>query len=240
MSVFAIADTHLCFGRTRPMDRFGGRWQNYTDKLSSRWRAVVDDDDTVVVPGDVSWAMTLEEAAPDFAFLDALPGRKLIGKGNHDYWWTSTSKLRAFCERNGFGTISFVHNGASRADDISVAMTRGWFYDESAQDGAPAPTGEPDYDKLVAREAVRLRTSLEAARESGGEIVAFLHFPPVFGGFVCESITGILEEYGVRRCYYGHIHGVYALPRTFSYSGVDYTIISADYLDFTPYPVSIT
>ena len=128
MSLFAIADTHLSFGTDKPMDIFGG-WSDYTERLGKNWRAVVSDDDTVVIAGDISWAMKLEEAKADFSFLDSLTGKKLIIKGNHDYWWQTKKKLDLFLTENGFDTIEILFNNAYRVGDFTVCGSRGWFYD---------------------------------------------------------------------------------------------------------------
>lgn len=239
MSVFTIADLHLSSSADHPMDIFGARWQGYTKKIEKNWRAVVTEADTVILPGDISWAMNLEEAREDFAFLDSLPGKKLIGKGNHDFWWETATKLYRFFEENGFTTLSLLYNNACVVEDLIVCGTRGWFLEEEKQQ----TVGEVDFAKIRNREVARLKISLDAAKrlqtqESAElEIVTFLHFPPVWNGYVCEEIVALLAEYGVRRCYCGHIHGVYHVPQTESFRGIDFTLISSDFLQFVPYLV---
>ncbi len=236
MSLFAIADPHLSFTAAKPMDKFGQRWIDHTAKLEKNWRAVVDKDDTVVLPGDISWAMTLAEAREDLAFLDSLPGQKILGKGNHDYWWCTASRMTAFVEKNGFHTIRFLHNNAYLAEGYAICGTRGWFVEEQLQkerEGA-------DWRKLVTREAGRLRMSiaaaekLKAANGSSEPTLVFLHFPPVFRSFICRELLDVLHEYDIRDCYYGHIHGAYDVPRCFEFEGIRMTVIAADHLFFVP------
>ncbi len=236
MAIYSIADLHLCLSADKPMDVFGHRWQGYLEKLETRWRAVVDENDTVVVPGDISWAMTLGEAEADLRFIDGLPGKKLIGKGNHDFWWESMAKMNRFLEEKGLSTIRFLYNNAYAAEDKIICGTRGWFVEEKFQQKA---RNNPDYDKIVAREAGRLSLCLaeaEALRHEAtdAEILVYFHFPPVYGTFVCRELVEVLKEHGIRRCFYGHIHGVYNMPHRMEYEGIDMTIISADYLEFVP------
>lgn len=241
MSVWVMADLHLSLGRPKPMDRFGSRWENHAEKIAVRWRSVVREGDTVAVPGDISWADTLEEAAADFAFLEALPGKKLLGKGNHDYWWAGASKMKRFFAEHGWTSLDFLYNNAHEADGLILAGTRGWFLDERQQTVIPA-----DYTKLVNRECERLSISLNAAeelrRERGidGPPLVFLHFPPVYGEFRLEPLLDVMEAHGVERCWFGHIHGQYAQPPYFEYRGMRFTNAAADYLGFTPLPVALT
>ena len=234
MSLFSMADLHLSSFRDKPMDKFCSRWTMHTDKIVRRWSAIVEPCDTVVIPGDISWAMNLDEALGDLKLIDSLPGRKLLGKGNHDYWWGTVTKMRDFLAENGITTIDFLYNNAAVVEDYIVCGTRGWYVEKKLQN----TTENVDYDKIIAREVLRLRMSLdEAVRlrdEHGGEILSYMHFPPVFGSFVCRELVDVLKEYGVRHCYYGHIHGSYAIPRTTEFEGIDFTIIAADYLDFVP------
>ena len=178
MSLFAIADLHLSFGTNKPMDIFRG-WDNYLDRLESNWRQLINDDDTIVIAGDISWAMNLEQAKPDFSFINSLPGQKLIIKGNHDYWWTTRRKMEEFFHDNGFDSIRIVHNSAEAVDEFAVCGTRGWFFD-----------AEEDADKkIVLREVGRLDTSINEALKTGKEPVVFLHYPPVLGEARCRDIV---------------------------------------------------
>ncbi|MBE6717683.1 MAG: serine/threonine protein phosphatase [Ruminococcaceae bacterium] len=230
MSLFALSDTHLSLYNDKPMDIFGNRWQSYAQKLDKGWKAVVTDKDTVVIAGDVSWGISLEEAKLDLKYIDSLPGKKIISKGNHDYWWSTASKINKFFEENGITTIGCMHNNAFVVDNVTVCGTRGWF-----SEGKNAPR-EADFDKIVAREAGRLELSIKEGLKlsENNEIVVFLHFPPVYNDYVCDEILDVLHKYNVKRVFYGHIHGVYNLPQTISFDGIEFSITSADYLNFVP------
>ncbi|MBQ8641364.1 MAG: metallophosphoesterase [Clostridia bacterium] len=233
MSLFSISDLHLSGSVPKSMEVFGRRWTGYTDKIEKRWRAVVTDNDTVVIPGDVSWAMTLPEAETDFRFLCSLPGRKILGKGNHDFWWTTVTKMHRYLEELGITGIDFLFNNAFRAEGFIICGTRGWFIEEGKQ----ISVNPVDYAKLVARETLRLElciTEAEKLRTGSEEILVYLHFPPVFGSFVCREFVDVLRAHGIRRCFYGHIHGNYVLEPVTEYEGIRFGIISADYLDFIP------
>lgn len=225
MSLFAIADLHLSLGEDKPMDVFEG-WHGYVQRLEKNWRSVVSPEDTVVIAGDVSWAMKLEETRTDFLFLDSLPGRKLILKGNHDYWWTTRRKIESYFAQQGFSTLGLVHNSAVRAGEFTVCGTRGWLYD--------AESGEDR--KIVAREVGRLCASLDEAEKLGGRPVVFLHYPPVYDGAECSEIMDVLVSRGISDCFYGHIHGSAAAKRSpvGEYRGVRMHLISCDYLGFLP------
>lgn len=234
MALFTIADLHLSCSTNKPMSKFGSRWTNHPDKIKRRWTSIINENDTVIVPGDISWGMTLDEATEDFRFIDSLPGKKILGKGNHDYWWTSASKMRAYLMNIGVNSVDFLHNNAYAADGFLICGSRGWFIEEKQQ----ADIFSADYNKLVSREAIRLELSIKEAEKlrsnDSEEIIAFLHFPPVFGDFVCQPIIDILKSFGVKRCFFGHIHGKYSLPPNIEYDGIKLSLISADYLDFYP------
>lgn len=224
MSIFAIGDTHLSFSCDKPMDIFGG-WQDYVARLEKNWRAVVTDRDTVVIPGDISWAMSLEEAEKDLAFLHSLPGQKLIMKGNHDYWWTTKKKMDTFLAEKGFDSLRILHNNAYRVGDFTLCGSRGWFYD--------AQTGNDK--KVILREAGRIEMSLNEAEKLGGEKICFLHYPPVMNGEKCEEIMQVLVRNGVKRCYFGHLHGNFSsFVNGETVDGVKFSLISADFLEFCP------
>lgn len=238
MAVWTIADLHLAHAVNKPMNKFGHRWTGHTEKIEKRWRAIVEDGDTVVVPGDISWGMTLEEAREDLLFIDRLPGKKLLSRGNHDYWWASLAKMRALFEECDITTVEFVQNSAYLAENIIVAGSRGWYIEQRLQN-TPMPT---DYEKIVNRECLRIGMSLDEAdklktENPDAETVVFLHFPPVFGDFVCEPVVEVLKSRGIRNCYFGHIHGVYNVPGNFEYEGIRMHLISADFVDF--YPVKV-
>ncbi|MBR6407152.1 MAG: metallophosphoesterase [Clostridia bacterium] len=228
MSIFAIADTHLSFGTDKPMNVFSG-WSDHILRLKNNWERLVEPDDTVVIAGDISWAMNLDEALDDFKFLQSLPGKKIIMKGNHDYWWTSRAKMEGFFAANGLDSLSVLHNNAISCEGMAVCGTRGWFFD--AQED----------DRVLLRERMRLVRSIEAAHGMQLEPIVFLHYPPVYDGQVCEEIFGALKEYGINRCYYGHVHG-YAIPHaaTGIFDGIDLRLISCDAVNFTPVPVHVS
>jgi len=225
MSLFAIADLHLSFGCDKPMDVFDG-WQNYTVRLEKNWRAVVKEEDTVVISGDISWAMKLEETVKDFSFIHSLPGKKLIIKGNHDYWWSTKKKIDQFLSTQGFHTISIIHNNAVVVGDAAVCGTRGWLYNSQTDEDI----------KIVNREVGRLNASIDDALRQGAEPIVFLHYPPVYDGIVCEEILNVLKKRGIQKCYFGHIHGAQAAKRaiTGDYDGIKMYLISCDHSNFTP------
>lgn len=233
MSIFAIADLHLSLSVDKPMDVFGARWTDYMEKIRKNWCAIVNDDDTVIVPGDISWAIDYSEAKLDFEFIEKLPGKKLIGKGNHDYWWGTMAKNKAFCNELGLKTIDFLFNNAFKVENYIICGTRGWYVDEKLQN----TSNDVEYQKIVNREASRLKMSLDEAKklqENGEQILVFFHFPPVFNNFVCDEIVDVLHEYKIKQCYFGHIHGSYNIPKTIEYKGISFTLVSADYLNFVP------
>lgn len=229
MSVFAIGDTHLSFGTDKPMNVFKG-WDNYVERLKNNWENLIDENDTVVIMGDVSWAMSLDEAAEDFRFINSLPGKKIILKGNHDYWWNTLTKMNAFLKENGLDSISFLYNNAYLVEGMSICGTRGWFFDAETEDS----------EKIIAREAGRLRASIEAGKQLGGEPVAFLHYPPITKTDICQPIVDVLKQEGVKRCYYAHLHSASAY-NSFNgeADGIYYELLSADYLKFCPKPIQL-
>lgn len=229
MALFAIGDLHLSLGADKPMDVFPG-WEGYVEKLEANWRALVRPEDTVVLAGDTSWAMNLKDTRADFAFLQGLPGQKWMLKGNHDYWWTTARKMETFLAQEGFDTLHILHNNACIVGDTALCGTRGWPFDDAAAQG----------EKLMAREAGRLRMSLQAAGDTPNRI-AFLHYPPVFPGSSAAELVNVLREFGVKECYYGHLHGKsirYAMQG--DVEGIRYRLISADGLKFCPYKLSRT
>lgn len=224
MSIFAIGDTHLSFSVDKPMNIFKG-WDDYVDRLTRNWHALVNDADTVVIMGDVSWAMSLEQAKADFAYLDALPGQKIILKGNHDYWWNTRRKMDAFFAENGFSTLHILHNNAYRVGDFSICGTRGWFYD--VQESEP--------DKVLLREVQRLKTSIDAGHALGGEPIVFLHYPPISQIQQCAPFLDLLRAEKIKRCYYAHLHGGAAhLAFQDEFYGTKFELLSGDYLKFCP------
>lgn len=236
MALYTISDLHLSTldSTNKSMDVFGHRWEGYIKKLEANWRRLITDDDTVVIPGDISWALSLEEATADLRFIDSLPGKKILGKGNHDFWWTTMKKHREHFENHAITSISFLFNNAIETDNFIIAGTRGWFWEEKTSDAK----NNVNFEKLTARENLRLKTSLSAAKaikeKSCKEILAFMHFPPVWNGTVADEIYKTLCEFSVKRVFFGHIHGNYTVPAKFDYNGIEMHLISADYLDFIP------
>ncbi|MEG1845796.1 MAG: metallophosphoesterase [Oscillospiraceae bacterium] len=224
MSIFAIGDTHLSFGADKSMNIFRG-WDNYVERLEKNWKSIITDDDTVVIMGDVSWAMSLEAALPDFKFIESLPGEKIILKGNHDYWWNTKKKMDAFFEENNLKSIKILHNNAYRVGDYSICGTRGWFFD-----------AEKDSDnKIVLREIGRLKASIDCGRELGGEPIVFFHYPPVNTVQKCDLIYDTLINEKIKRCYYAHIHSASVkLAFNGEKDGIFFALLSSDYLSFCP------
>lgn len=224
MALYAIGDTHLSLGSDKPMDVFGGGWEGYVDKLREGF-APVSGSDTVVLCGDLSWGMSLEEAREDFAFLNReLPGEKWLLKGNHDYWWNTAAKMDAFFRANGFDRLHILHNNCAFYGETALCGTRGWFFEEN---------GTPHSEKVFKRELIRLEASLKAAGER--EKLCFLHYPPLYRGYRCQEIIDLLERYQVRACYYGHLHGPsHRLAIEGVQGSVDYRLVSADFVGFRP------
>lgn len=233
MAIFALGDMHLSLGASKPMDIFPG-WQNYLPRLEENWRKLVGPEDTVVLAGDTSWAMNIRDCEKDFAFIQSLPGQKLISKGNHDYWWTTANKMNAYLGEKGFDTLHILHNNAYLVEGKLICGTRGWLFD----------IGEPQDEKIMNREIGRLKASLAAADSIGGESgekpekLVFLHYPPIYPNATAEGMVEALHEAGIVRCFYGHLHGQsirYAVQG--EVDGIRYKLISADGLGFCPYKI---
>ena len=229
MALYVMSDTHLSLLVDKPMDVFGKRWDGYVEKIKSNWLQTVKDGDTVVINGDISWGMSLCDTEEDFRFLENLPGKKLLCRGNHDYWWDTVAKNKKFLEKCGFSSFDFIQNNSFCVDGIVIGGSRGWFYDKKV-----SPT-DSDYMKIVSREVIRIELSiLDAIKKYEKTPYIFLHFPPVYKDCICAEILEILKKYSIKKCYYGHIHNVYDLPPSFIYEGIEFICTSADYLDFRP------
>lgn len=227
MALYAIGDLHLCLGAPKPMDVFGGAWVGYMDKLR-QGLSVIGPEDTTVLLGDLSWALDLASAQADFAWINQIPGRKILLKGNHDYWWSTAAKFQKFCGENGFENMALLNNNCFFYDGWAICGTRGWFFEEER-------SGQHD-EKVFKRELIRLEASLKAAGDR--EKMVFLHYPPRYRGYVCQPIVDLLKGYGVRRCFYGHLHGgSHKLAVEGLWDGVEYRLVSADYLSFQPFSV---
>ncbi len=230
MSIYAISDLHLSLNnRQKSMEIFPG-WKNYTERLKENWSKLVSVEDTVIVAGDISWAMTLEEAVKDFNFINKLPGKKIFIKGNHDYWWSTKAKINKFFKENGFDSLQILYNSSTEVEGKLICGTRGWFYDSK----------EENNEKIMNREIMRLENSLNFNSTQSMEPIVFLHYPPVYGLEEITRIIDILIEKNVKKCYYGHIHGSDAAKNAVegNYKGIDFKLISCDYLNFSPVKVA--
>lgn len=235
MSIFVIGDLHLSFGTDKPMDIFG--WGNHSEKIKQNWLENVKNEDTVVIPGDFSWGMSLEEACRDLEFVNNLPGTKILAKGNHDYWWTSLTKMNQFLQENDFQTMHFLHNNSYLVEDKVIVGTRGW--------STIGWNSEENY-KILKRENERLKLSIEDGKRQFGtekEIICFLHYPPFFRENVLEEISLIdtMKQYGIRKCYYAHLHGE-SHKEAFvgEKDGILFDLVSSDYLGFKLLKISET
>lgn len=236
MAIFTMSDLHLSLGTDKPMEVFGRTWDNYVNRIYNNWTSVVSEDDTVLIGGDVSWAMSLAECKNDFEFINSLPGRKLIFKGNHDYWWESMTKMNRFLEYNDFLSISFMHNNAVICEDALITGSRGW--------SLPGDSGFGEEDvRIYQRELLRLELSLKIGSElcdkdnfEPKRRICVLHYPPFTKEHLPdEGITSLLCRYGVTDCFYGHLHASGA-HNAFegNVANIKYTLTSADHLGFMP------
>lgn len=226
MAIYAISDLHLSFGEDKPMNIFGENWTNHEEKIKEDWQKKVRKEDTVLMPGDFSWAMYLEDTYKDFEFLNSLPGKKILLKGNHDYWWTTLAKMRTYLKENGFENIDFIYNNSYLCENKIIVGTRGWSEQEEKS------------EKIIKRENLRLEMSLKNGVEQYGkdkEIIVCMHYPP-FNSFEKDELNFIktMGKYNVKKCIYGHIHGAEAHKEAFNgiYKGIDIKLVSCDYLDF--------
>lgn len=228
MSIFAIADLHLSFSQDKPMDIFGDNWENHAEKIKNNWLNKVKQSDYVIIPGDFSWAMYLEETKKDFEYLNNLPGTKILLRGNHDYWWNTVTKMDKFLNENGFDNISFLYNNSYLVENKIIVGTRGWNVLDTENDS-----------KMIKRENARLEISINDGIEKYGEdreIIAFMHYPPINKSDTMENETEFvktLKKYNIKRCYYGHLHGIaHKDAIEGNVHGIEYKLISSDYLNF--------
>lgn len=229
MALYAIGDLHLCLGAPKPMDVFGGAWVNYMEKLKTGM-SVIGSEDTTILLGDLSWALDLGSARDDFAWIDQIPGRKIILKGNHDYWWSTANKFYKFCNDNSFSNLWILNNNHYEYNGYAICGTRGWFFEETCSDVHD--------EKVFKRELIRLEASLKSA----GDLpkLVFLHYPPRYKGYTCDGILELLYRYDVRQCYYGHLHGAsHGLAMEGQWDGIEYRLLSADRLNFQPYRINL-
>ena len=225
MALYAIGDLHLSLGSDKPMDVFGGDWDNYIEKIKTGFK-LLEPDDTCVLCGDTSWAMSLEECLTDFQFINGLPGKKIVLKGNHDYWWSTATRMKAFFSQNGIENIEILNNNCFYYENIAICGTRGWLTE--------GETDTAHNQKIMARETLRLRASLQAAGDTEVKM-CFFHYPPRFKNMVCNGMIEVMNEFGVKKCWYGHIHGLgHRFAVTGEVEGIDYQMLSSDYVGFTP------
>ena len=226
MALYTIADLHLPLGIDKPMDIFGKAWENYVERLADNWQSVVKENDVVVLPGDFSWATYLEQSVKDFEYLHKLNGKKILLKGNHDYWWSTKTKMDVFLKNNSLDSISILFNNSYVVDDYAICGTRGWFLENESQNDI----------KVLNREVGRLEMSIQSAIKTGKEPIVFLHYPPVYGTTKCDEIFNVLLKYDIKKCYYGHLHGKKNMRFAIEgeYEGIDFKLISCDRLSFMP------
>ena len=223
MALYAIGDLHLSLTADKSMEVFGPAWENYVDRIGESLSALTVED-TLVLAGDTSWGIDLNEAEADFRFLDRFPCKKYLVKGNHDYWWTTASKFYTFCAEKGFTTLELLHNNCAVYGDHALCGTRGWFLEEEQK---------PHNAKVLNREVLRLEASLKAAE--GRPIWCFLNYPPLYQGYECPEILEVLKKYPVELCCYGHLHGPVIRRRLEGErNGTAFSLISADHLGFVP------
>ncbi len=229
MSIYVIGDLHLSFGQDKPMNIFGENWNDHANKIKNNWIKKVKEDDLVVLPGDFSWPMHLEDAFEDFKYLSKLPGTKLLLKGNHDYWWSTLNKMKNYLNENGFKKIDFIYNSAYLYNNKIIVGTRGW----SLQDSENS-------NKMIHRENERLKLSIEDGIKQFGidkEIICFMHYPPINSKNIMKNnhleFFSTMKQYNVKRCYYGHLHGKSHMEAINEIvEGIKFQLVSSDYLNF--------
>ena len=225
MAIYVIADLHLSFSQDKPMSIFGENWEGHSEKIKNNWISKVKPEDTVVLPGDFSWAMYLQDTYKDFEYLNSLPGKKLLLKGNHDYWWTTVTNMRNFLEENKFKNIDFIYNNSYLVENKILTGTRGWNLLDTENSS-----------KMIKRESIRLQLAIEEGIKKYGDdkgIIVFMHYPPISNTNKKSEFLKILKQYDIKRCYYGHLHGKSHQDAVEGIvDGIEFKLISADYLNF--------
>jgi len=225
MALYAIGDLHLSFSTDKPMDVFGPQWNKHYEKIQKNWIEYVSTDDTVLIPGDISWAMHLRDAKEDLDWIMKLPGRKILLRGNHDYWWTSLKKMNS-----AYPDHIFLQNNHASYNEFAICGTRGWICPNGL-------AGEGRDNKIYQREITRFEMSLKSAKDEGWKrIIAMLHYPPTNEKFESSGFTELIKEYGVETVLYGHLHNSnsYGAGIKGIVDGTNYELVSSDYLDFKP------
>lgn len=228
MSLYVMGDLHLSFGVPgKTMKIFSG-WDNYQELIEKNWLELIQPDDVIALAGDISWGMSLPQASADFDFINRLPGKKIIIKGNHDYWWTTMKKMEDFMESSGFDTIKILHNNHFSYEGFGICGTRGWV-------NVPGEAQAQD-TKILMREVQRLEMSIKSALAENLTPIVFLHYPPIFGSSFNYDILEALHRYRIQDCYYGHIHGRTGHNMCVQgvYDDINFHLISGDYLQFVP------
>ena len=233
MSIYAIGDLHLSFKENKPMDIFGENWTKHEEKIKANWIKQIKENDLVILPGDFSWAMHLEDTGLDFKYLNELPGNKILLKGNHDYWWSTLNKMNSFLKENNINNVSFINSNAIEYQNVVVVGTKGYNFSELEDD-----------PKLRNREYIRLSLSIKYAKENfnldNKEIVCALHYPPITNNIAKTNQTNefieILEKNNIHKCVYAHLHGLSA-RKAFNgtYKGIEFKLTSSDFLNFMPF-----
>ena len=234
MSIYVIGDLHLSFNEDKPMYIFGDNWRGHEEKIKKDWIEKVTDNDLVILPGDFSWSMKLEDTEKDFEFINNLPGKKLLLKGNHDYWWNTVTKMRNFLKENDFKNIDFIYNQGYEFENYIIAGTRGWSILEEEKD-----------EKVLNRELARLESSIKDGlekTEEPKEVIVFMHYPPISNAKIMNKeeaeFVEIMKKYNVKKCFYGHLHGS-SIKDAFEgeFKGIQFKLVSADGLDFKLYKI---
>lgn len=225
MAIYTIADLHLSFSQDKPMSVFGENWKGHSEKIKKNWMLKVKPEDTVVLPGDFSWAMHLDETYKDFEYLNSLPGKKLLLKGNHDYWWTTVTSMKNYLKKNNFENINFIYNNSYLVENKILTGTRGWNLLDTENS-----------NKMINRESIRLKLAIENGIQQYGldkEIIVFMHYPPISHLNKNSEFVKILKQYNIKQCYYGHLHGKSHQDAVEeNINGIIYKLVSSDYLKF--------
>ena len=231
MAIYAIGDLHLSLNNEKPMNIFGENWEKHEEKIRESWLETVNDEDLVLIPGDFSWKMHLKDMYEDFNYLNSMPGKKLLLKGNHDYWWETLAKMRKFINDNNFKNIDFVYNNSYEYENKIIAGTRGWALNDTENS-----------EKMNHREEERLKLSIQDGLKYGDskEIICMMHYPPIKKAetLISSEYIEIMKMYNVKTCIYGHLHGK-SHEEAFEgiYEGINFKLVSADYLGFKLYKV---
>lgn len=230
MAIFTIADLHLSFNTDKPMEVFGENWKDYEQKIKNDWLEKVNEKDIVILPGDFSWSMKLEDTYYDFKFIEDLPGKKILLKGNHDYWWNTLTKMRKFLKDKNIESVDFLYNNSYEFENIIIVGTRGWTISDCEED-----------KKITKREVERLELSIKDSILKYGknkEIILFMHYPPITKNYLHTDYIDIMKKYNIKKCFYGHLHST-AIKDAIegNIKGIEFKLISADALEFNLYKI---